>query len=613
MYMNIRAIVAMLAVTLYACVSTVVTVGYTNTAIGQRPPLTAYHTSGSYSESSREFVLGRVLVKFRPGASQSVALKYIQSVEIRSGGGVNSGLKVVGVPTGMDEKFFIRWLKLLPEVEFAELDYIFYPAGMEINDPLYTSQWHLQAISCPAAWEVTTGSAEVTLAVCDTGVDSSHPELSGRLVPGWNVVDSNSDTSPVNPHGTLVAGVAAAATNNALGVASPNFNCRIMPVRVSSSTDGATALSSIAAGVVWAADHGARVVNVGYAAGNTEAMREAGKYLHSKAGVLMMPAGNDGFFLSDIDSPFVFMTGSTGATDTLASFSNCGAFVDLSAPGVRIWSTAPGSNYVAATGSSFSSPLVASVAALMLAVNPGLDPARIDTLLKIAADDLGPEGWDIGYGWGRLNAARAVKLAQALGSGGPDVTLPAVRFLQPQPYGIRENMIGKSSGELVIIEALDGQGIAEVQLFADGTLIGSDRTAPYSFYWDTSALEDDSRHTLTAVSRDVAGNSSSISATAIITPGFDATPPQVAITFPKNGQNVGRSVHVRIEATDNLGGEMSWVELYANGQLLFTGPSADGFRWRLPDGPRRIYMLVCKAYDWAGNVGTSEAVIIHAK
>jgi subtilisin family serine protease len=140
-------------------------------------------------------------------------------------------IHILHLPEGTDEKTFIQSLKSQPEVEFAELDYLVPPAQMTPNDPNYASQWHLPMISSPAAWAYTSGSNSVIIAILDTGVDASHSDLAPKMVPGWNFWDNNANTNDVYGHGTAVAGTAAAASNNSLGVASVAWNCRIMPIR----------------------------------------------------------------------------------------------------------------------------------------------------------------------------------------------------------------------------------------------------------------------------------------------------------------------------------------------------------------------------------------------
>ena len=550
-------------------------------------------------------VPGRLLVKYRAGVSSRRRNSLMTAAGARGDREVGSlGVHVLDLADGADVDAYARALRLQPEVEFVEPDYLCYPVStMEPNDPLYLSQWHLPAVSCPMAWGMTSGSDQIIIAVCDTGMDGAHPDLAPKVVPGWNVVDHNSDTSPVSPHGTWTAGTAAALGNNSIGVASPALNCRLMPVRISSRSDGAALISDMAAGVVWAADHGARVASVSYMGAGSGMMADAGSYIQSKGGVLVMAAGNTGTYYSVPDSPAIVVVGATNQIDGLASYSTTGSYVDLSAPGSAILTTAPGGTYQAVSGTSFSAPLVAGAIGLMLSVMPNLTPAQIDTILKVTADDLGPAGWDPGYGWGRLNVGRAVNVIEGMVTGAPDTTPPAVGFLQPQIGGDANGLIGISAGELVNLNALDDSGVTDVSLVIDGTLVGTAASAPYTFYCDTSLYADGSQHTLTAVARDQAANTTSISTTIMARAGFDATPPTVGFVQPQmDGQiAISPAETVQLSASDNQA--VTAVSLIADGVLVGTATALPyTFTWDTSSfASGSLHTLSAVAGDQANN------------
>lgn len=516
-------------------------------------------------------VPGRLLVKYRAGVSSKRRNTLILAAGARADRELPGiGVHVMELAEGADEEAFARVLRAQPEVEFVEPDYLCYPVSMEPNDPLYSSQWHLPVISCPIAWGMTSGSAQIIIALCDTGVDATHPDLSSKLVPGWNVVDNNSDTSPVSSHGTWTAGTAAATGNNSIGVASPALNCRIMPVRVSSLPSGAAMQSDLAEAVVWAADNGARVASVSYMGAANSTMTDAGRYIQNRGGVLVMAAGNTATYNSAPDTSDIIVVSATAGGDALAGFTTTGTYVDLSAPGTSILTTAPGNAYQAVNGTSFSTPLVAGAIGLMLSINPSLTPAQIDTILKVTADDLGPAGWDPGYGWGRLNVGRAITVIQGMVTGAPDTTPPAVGFLHPQIGGDANGLIGISASELVQVNALDETSPIEVSLFADGAPLGTSGSAPYTFYCDTALYADGSKHTVTAVARDQAGNTTSISTTVTASATFDATPPTVGFLQPQaNGQiAIASNATVQLSASDNQA--VTAVSLIADGDLVGT-------------------------------------------
>lgn len=561
------------------------------------------------------FVRGRLLVKYRASAatatSQIVAALGVTEMRRLTG----TGVLVIKLPDDTDEEAFASHLRLQPNVEFAEPDYLLYPVqAMTPDDPLYSSQWHLPVIACPEAWAMAGANDDIVLALCDTGVDATHPDLASKLVPGWNVVDNNSDTSPISPHGTWTAGTAAAVSNNAIGVASPAFNCQIMPIRVSSRSDGAATISDLSEGVVWAADHGARVASVSYLGGASGIMAEAGLYLQSKGGVLVMASGNTGTYLSVPDSPSMIVVGATLPTDEVAAFSTTGAYVDLAAPGLSILTTSPNGTYQEVSGTSFSAPLVAGTAALMLSHNPNLTPAQIDTILKVSADDLEPEGWDPGSGWGRMNAGRAIDLVHGMINGAADTTSPALGFLQPQIGGPLNGLIGISGGELVEVNALDDGAVAQVSLMSDGLVVGADSEEPYRFVLNTSSFVAGSQHTLAAVATDSAGNSKTVSTMVTATAGFDATPPTAGFLHPlaSGGSatvEASNATAVEVVAQDNTA--VTSVSLIADGVHLGTITTAPyRFVWNTCSfvaGSQ--HTLIATAADQANNWSTIEVTV----
>ncbi|MDX1654927.1 MAG: S8 family serine peptidase, partial [Candidatus Competibacteraceae bacterium] len=280
------------------------------------------------------------------------------------------------------------------------------------NDPYYPNAWHLGTVGVPQAWDRSTGSG-VSVAVLDTGVDASHPDLSGQLLlPGYNAVDQGSDTADLQGHGTLVAGVVVAATNNGLGVASVAHGARVRPVRVSNRSDGMAYISHIARGIVWAIDNGARVINISYDVPGSSAISDAARYAVAHNGVVVVAAGNSGTDLGYADDPYIIAVSATDPYDNKTSWSSYGPYVDLSAPGAGIYTTVQGGGYGASRGTSFDSPLTAAVVALIMARDPDLTPEQIEQLLEQTAVDQGSPGFDSLYGWGRVDAAAALAALQ---------------------------------------------------------------------------------------------------------------------------------------------------------------------------------------------------------
>src|ERR1041385_110973 len=260
------------------------------------------------------FVPGRVLVKFRENVGLDHARQIVAALGVREDGVLPAtGVLVLNLPDQADEPGFANAMAARPDVEFAELDRIVRPADMTPNDPWFGSwEWYLPKIGAPAAWSTTTGDKNIIIAILDTGVDSTHPDLQSKIVPGWNIYNNNSDTSDVFGHGTVVAGTAGAASNNAQGVASIAWNCPIMPIRIS-AVDGTATYSAMANGLTWAANHGARIANISYIASNSSTVASAASYFQSKGGVVTSSAGNEAFFDKSADNPYILTVAATDA------------------------------------------------------------------------------------------------------------------------------------------------------------------------------------------------------------------------------------------------------------------------------------------------------------
>jgi thermitase len=453
------------------------------------------------AQVTRLFVPGRVLVGFHPDVASSRVEAILTTAGARSVAQLAPlHLHLVQLSPGANEAIAARSFARRPEVAFAELDRILPPATIP-NDVDYPSEWHLPKIAAPTAWDSTTGSSSVVVAIVDTGVDGTHPDLAPKMVPGWNFYSNNSDTRDVYGHGTAVAGTVAACSDNGIGVASVAWGCQIMPIRVT-DTQGSATYSAMASGITYAADHGARVVNASFAAADGAAVTAAAQYLESKGGILTVAAGNDAAFDSSPDNPYLLTVSATDSNDALAAWSNTGNNVDLSAPGVQIDTTARGGGYGWGTGTSFAAPIVAGVAALVISVNPGLTASQVRNILEQSADDRGSPGWDPSYGWGRVNAARAVSLALGLRSatgGVSDSTPPTITITGPAA-GARVFWVPSVS-----VTATDNLGVVRVELFLDGQRVSTSRTAPFTTRWRTHWYAFGA-HTMQCKAYDAAGN-----------------------------------------------------------------------------------------------------------
>lgn len=557
-------------------------------------------------------VPGRLLVRFRADVDEDRKNGLEAAAGARKVGELSGlGIHVLQLPPNASEEATAHAFGQKDEVEFAEPDAICPVQDVTPNDPLFSSsEWHLKKISCPAAWSTNPGSSGITVAVLDTGVNSSHPDLAPRIVPGWNVYDNNNNTGDVYGHGTEVAGTIGACTNNGTGVAAVTWNCRIMPVRIS-ATDGSATYSAMAAGLTWAADHGARVANISYIASTSATVTSAAQYFQSKGGVVTSSSGNYATFDSSADNPYILTVSATDGNDQLYSWSNTGNNVDLAAPGSVYTTTADG-NYASAAGTSFSAPIVAGVAALVLSQNPNLTAQQVQDVLKQGADDLGTVGWDPQYGYGRVNAAKALSLAGGGGSlsappAAPtvDTTPPVVSFTSPGSGATVANTVS------VQVSAVDDTGVASVSLSVDGVSLGTDSSAPYNFSWATLNYAN-GMHTLTAKAVDTSGNIATASLSVAVNNVADTTAPTVSIVSPAGGSSLNGNVSVQASASDNVG--VIRVELYADGKLQAADASGP---WSFSLNAKKLgsgaHTLQCKAYDAAGNVGSSAVVTVSTR
>jgi type VII secretion-associated serine protease mycosin len=295
--------------------------------------------------------------------------------------------------------------------------------GVELDAPVTTAgadallgqQWDLAAMRVDGAWPRSTG-AGVTVAVLDTGVDASHPDLAGHVLAGVDLVDGTEGVSnDPHGHGTHVAGTIAALTGNDEGVASVAPDARILPVRVLSASGGGY-MSDVANGIVYAADHGADVINMSISStSQVGAVTNAVAYARSRGVVVVAAAGNSRANGSPTAYPAadtgVIAVSATDSADRVAPYSNRGGYVDVAAPGSDILSTFPpalGAGYRRMNGTSMAAPHVAALAALLKGADRALSPDAVEQAITSSAVDLGVPGRDEDFGYGRVDAASAL-------------------------------------------------------------------------------------------------------------------------------------------------------------------------------------------------------------
>jgi len=375
------------------------------------------------------FAPGRILVRLTSGVDGDVFAARSRGLDLEVVEQIPQlGLFVYAVPQGQ-ELAIVQQLALDPQVDYAEVDWVL-QAHASPNDPMYgESQWNLPLINAESAWDVVTGSPTVVVAILDTGVDLLHPDLQERLLPGFDFVNGDNNPMDDEGHGTHVTGVAAAVTNNGIGVAGLDWQARILPVKVLDDYRSGYS-SDIAQGMVWAVDQGARILNMsmGSPVGN-QTLLGGVEYAASNDVLVVASGGNDYWHGNRPHYPAayeqVLAVAATGHEDERASYSNTGDYLDVAAPGGNpsggtdpdplhwILSTSYSPtvglhSYRLAAGTSQAAPHVAALAALLWSMDETMTSTEIRQIIESTALDLGSPGHDDLFGHGRIDAQAAL-------------------------------------------------------------------------------------------------------------------------------------------------------------------------------------------------------------
>ncbi|MCC2670997.1 MAG: hypothetical protein K0Q72_3468, partial [Armatimonadetes bacterium] len=502
-------------------------------------------------------VVGELLVGMRAGGNAGQLAQIVGSEgTVQGGQDVIRAYRVrVGGRSGMANA--ANRLRKHAAVAYVEVNNLVQAVGTP-SDPQWGNQYGPKKIQVDRAWDYFEPQAQQIVAVVDSGIEYTHPDLSSLLlrdangqVVGYNALNRSSNANDDQGHGTHCAGTIAARINNGEGVAGvAGWNplvagsddyIRLMPVKVLDSA-GNGSDASVADGVIWAANRGARIISLSLgSAGASTTMNNAIQYAWGKGCIIVAAAGNNGISTTFYPAGFsnVISVGATDSSDTLASFSNYGYWVKTAAPGVSIVSTYRGGGYAAMSGTSMAAPHVAGLAALLRAHAPALTNAQINSLIIGNTDAYHPySGRTLASGAGRVNALRALLAA----GGGGTVTAPAA------PTGVQAaagnarvtlswNGVSGAAGYTVKRSTTSGYGYV--------TLSSSLTTATYT---DTLAANGTTYYyTVTATN---AGGESAASAQVSATP---SAPAATAPAAPTGLQAAAGNAQVTLSWTASTG------------------------------------------------------------
>jgi thermitase len=364
--------------------------------------------------------------------------------------------------------------------------------------------------------------------------------------------------------------------------------------------------SDIANAIVYAADRRVRVINVSIGGSDpSSVLQSAINYAWGKGAVVFASAMN-----ASTSTPYypaacdlAIAVSATDSSDIQAGFSNYGTWIDLSAPGVSILTTSNGGGYGYWSGTSFSSPLTAGVAALALSVNPSLSASALVSILQRSAVDLGSPGFDQSFGWGRVNARAAV--AEAAASLQVDAAPPQVTIVTPAANST------VSGAVQVAGTATDNIGVVRVEFSVDGQLAATSNSGSFSFPWNTLSAVNGA-HTLGIRAYDAVSNTSAASLAVNVNNPIvaDTQAPVVKIVTPLSGAAVGQKpVAITASATDNRA--VVQVAIYIDEVQVYTGSTAPySYNWNAKKAQPGTHVIKATAWDAAGNSAASAPVSV---
>ncbi|SDS79963.1 S8 family serine peptidase [Actinoplanes derwentensis] len=540
----------------------------------------------------------QLVVGFDAGVSAATATRSLGTAGVRAADSAplaKLGVRTVSVPRSRSAAVTAT-LRSAPGVTYVEVDSGVRADAVVPNDPRWSDQGELRQITVPDAWSLTTGSA-VTVAVVDGGVDAIG-DLAGAVLSGRDLVNNDAIANDESGHGTAVASLIAARGNNGAGIAGTCWACKILPVKVlGAAGDGSIAIT--AAGIVYAADRGAKIINASLGTSQDLAvLRDAVSYAQRKGSLVVASAGNDAVKTRRYPAayPGVIAVGGTDETsDIFLTFdpwtyeiygSNYGPdWVDVAAPWCTLAADLATKGYANFCGTSASAPLVAGTIALMKSRHPGATNTALVQSLTATAKATETTGFTQ---FGEIRAGRAVA--------GVDTSAPRITGSSPrQSARFRGTLTVQATGV-----SDSGSGVAYADLYADGRFVGRDTTAPYAVRFNGSKLNR--AVALQWRVSDRAGNQARYNRKVIA----DNRGPALKITkAPRNGAKVRGTVTVTVKATDAAG--VARTEVLINGKVVARDTKAPWtFKIKVAKYGKTLTVRV-RAVDKVGNVTTTGA------
>ncbi len=399
--------------------------------------------TGSYSPDE-------VLIKFNPITPKKVIEQCLGSVKATFDSQIEElHVLEVKIPTGKVTES-ISSLSTCPGILYAEPNYDVWMTDTLPNDPGWGNQYGLLAIQAPQGWALSTGSPSVIIAFVDTGIDIHHEDLGEKIVPGYDFVNDDNDPQDDNGHGTHVAGIAAALSNNHIGIAGVSWGARIMPVKALDAY-GNGSFADVAAGIAWAADNGAQVINLSLGGTSpSSVLEDAVNYAYGKGVILVAASGNMGSnaVLYPAAYPHVIAVAATDGSNKKAYFSNFGPEIDVAAPGVSIYSTVIGNAFGYMSGTSMSTAYVSGLAAILRGIPNNSNPDKIAQEIETTSLDLGAVGWDEQYGYGLIQLNAAIQFSLSTTTPVPSPTLAPHTLVPNSDSGLLTAQVLPATGFL---------------------------------------------------------------------------------------------------------------------------------------------------------------------